>query len=103
MGSGEQELPEAEIAQGGDGSAADDGKPPLEPTAQAAEQNEQVVIDLHAVGRGGYGGQRSVEIAEQRGPGQQRSEEHTSELQSLMRFSYAACCWKIKHKLLMQP
>src|SRR3546814_19463073 len=71
MGSGEQELPEAEIAQGGDGSAADDGKPPLEPIAQAAEQSEQVVIDLHAVGRVGYGGQRSVEIEEQRGPGQQ--------------------------------
>src|SRR3546814_8659343 len=29
-----------------------------------------------------------------------RSEEHTSELQSLMRISYAVCCWKkqIKHE-----
>src|SRR3546814_6259830 len=26
-----------------------------------------------------------------------RSEEHTSELQSLMRISYAAFCWKKKH------
>src|SRR3546814_7880071 len=25
-----------------------------------------------------------------------RSEEHTSELQSLMRLSYAVCCWKKK-------
>src|SRR3546814_4703980 len=101
MGSGEQELPEAEIAQGGDGSAADDGKPPLEPIAQAAEQSEQVVIDLHAVGRVGYGGQRSVEIEEQRGPGQPSSEEHTSELQSLMPNSYAVFCLKKKtHKHL---
>src|SRR3546814_9880642 len=27
----------------------------------------------------------------------QRSEEHTSELQSLMRLSYAVFCWKKKH------
>src|SRR3546814_6658928 len=27
-----------------------------------------------------------------------RSEEHTSELQSLMRISYAVFCWKKKHK-----
>src|SRR3546814_8185519 len=26
----------------------------------------------------------------------ERSEEHTSELQSLMRISYAVCCWKHK-------
>src|SRR3546814_9372558 len=29
-------------------------------------------------------------------PGQERSEEHTSELQSLMRISYAVFCWKQK-------
>src|SRR3546814_3730924 len=29
---------------------------------------------------------------------QQRSEEHTSELQSLMRTTYAVFCWKIKNK-----
>src|SRR3546814_3082683 len=28
-----------------------------------------------------------------------RSEEHTSELQSLMRSSYAVYCWKKKHKV----
>src|SRR3546814_2687318 len=32
------------------------------------------------------------------GPNQQRSEEHTSELQSLMRSSYAVFCLKKKHK-----
>src|SRR3546814_4036998 len=30
---------------------------------------------------------------------QQRSEEHTSELQSLMRISYAVFCLKKKHKI----
>src|SRR3546814_5280072 len=30
------------------------------------------------------------------GTGDQRSEEHTSELQSLMRISYAGCCLKTK-------
>src|SRR3546814_13101700 len=32
------------------------------------------------------------------GPDQQRSEEHTSELQSLMRISYAVFCLKKKNK-----
>src|SRR3546814_8618766 len=34
----------------------------------------------------------------QRGNGDERSEEHTSELQSLMRTSYAAFCLKTKNK-----
>src|SRR3546814_8076214 len=33
---------------------------------------------------------------------QARSEEHTSELQSLMRISYAVFCLKKKHKLIYQ-
>src|SRR3546814_4874775 len=35
-------------------------------------------------------------------PGQQRSEEHTSELQSLMRISYAVFCLKKKKTQLTQ-
>src|SRR3546814_9087966 len=31
-------------------------------------------------------------------PGRHRSEEHTSELQSLMRMSYAVFCWQKKNK-----
>src|SRR3546814_10512338 len=34
----------------------------------------------------------------QRAPEAIRSEEHTSELQSLMRISYAVFCWKKKNK-----
>src|SRR3546814_10221680 len=36
------------------------------------------------------------------GPGQSRSEEHTSELQSLMRLSYAVFCLKKKKKKTYQ-
>src|SRR3546814_8162333 len=32
-----------------------------------------------------------------------RSEEHTSELQSLMRISYAVFCLKKKNKIMMKP
>src|SRR3546814_6202647 len=37
-------------------------------------------------------------LAQQDGEGAQRSEEHTSELQSLMRISYAVFCFKKKKK-----
>src|SRR3546814_1280946 len=37
-------------------------------------------------------------VAEQRDQDRQRSEEHTSELQSLMRISYAVFCLKKKNK-----
>src|SRR3546814_1427341 len=63
-------------------------------------------------GGGGNGRERGVERAEQDlqmigvlvvivmyalpGSGRQRSEEHTSELQSLMRISYAVFCWTKK-------
>src|SRR3546814_10793698 len=35
-------------------------------------------------------------------PGQERSEEHTSELQSLMRISYAVFCLKKKNKIQLK-
>src|SRR3546814_9186337 len=41
---------------------------------------------------------RSPAGAGDRGDGKRRSEEHTSELQSLMRTSYAVFCLKKKHK-----
>src|SRR3546814_7443170 len=37
------------------------------------------------------------------GPGRRRSEEHTSELQSLMRISYAVFCLKKKNKHKTEP
>src|SRR3546814_5289964 len=46
--------------------------------------------------RGGLGRRRA--IGRRRGFGGERSEEHTSELQSLMRISYAVFCLKKKKK-----
>src|SRR3546814_1177650 len=40
-------------------------------------------------------GTGSIVVAEEACP---RSEEHTSELQSLMSTSYAVCCWKKKNR-----
>src|SRR3546814_3150905 len=45
---------------------------------------------------GGHGGPREVGLVVGMGP--DRSEEHTSELQSLMRISYAVFCLKKKNK-----
>src|SRR3546814_1027204 len=49
-------------------------------------------VHLHDTGQDGGGIEVSIEIDE-------RSEEHTSELQSLMRISYAAVCWKKKTQI----
>src|SRR3546814_5588271 len=46
---------------------------------------------------GGCGGTRSASAGD-RQPEPERSEEHTSELQSLMRISYAVFCLKTKPK-----
>src|SRR3546814_3829165 len=45
---------------------------------------------------GGNGQPAAVAVC----PAPQRSEEHTSELQSLMRISYAVFCLKKKHRIL---
>src|SRR3546814_1086925 len=47
---------------------------------------------------GGVGGGRSFHRRDARRPPGPRSEEHTSELQSLMRLSYAVFCLKKKNK-----
>src|SRR3546814_2928754 len=54
--------------------------------------------DMFPAHRGGMG----KEIVGHRGRGSPRSEEHTSELQSLMRISYAVFCLKKKKKRAQQ-
>src|SRR3546814_4427815 len=58
-----------------------------------------------AGGGGGSGGRGRVQhdLAELRGDAALRSEEHTSELQSLMRISYAVFCLKNKKKQQSHP
>src|SRR3546814_4377012 len=65
----------------------------------ALEVGEQVVQALHEVLAAGF--QRRAQhlrIGHHEVGGGHRSEEHTSELQSLMRISYAVFCLKKKHK-----
>src|SRR3546814_6790136 len=50
------------------------------------------------IGRLSNGKRRILSITEVTGMGDGRSEEHTSELQSLMRISYAVFCLKKKNK-----
>src|SRR3546814_10879372 len=64
----------------------------------AEEHLHAVVADLHAAGHE----QRRLAVAAVVGHGRTRSEEHTSELQSLMRISYAVFCLKKKKKTTTQ-
>src|SRR3546814_7464634 len=56
---------------------------------------DAVPVELHLADRLGETGHR-------RRPGRLRSEEHTSELQSLMRISYAVFCLKKKKPTTLQ-
>src|SRR3546814_4332489 len=58
----------------------------LIPTERAADLVRDQIADLPLLA--------ALQVAQQRG----RSEEHTSELQSLMRISYAVLCLKKKEK-----
>src|SRR3546814_5669237 len=74
--------------------AADDIPKTLEPFKCRTASSESIT------GGPGTRGRQTVARAPGRppGPGKQRSEEHTSELQSLMRISYAVFCLKKKNK-----
>src|SRR3546814_2974817 len=66
------------------------GEPVPELKQMAADALQAIAI--YDVGGG------TVEAVTRRLAGQPRSEEHTSELQSLMRNSYAVFCWNKKNK-----
>src|SRR3546814_8967139 len=55
-----------------------------------------VLLTLEAVGLCGRGEGKDFVKGQRTAPGGARSEEHTSELQSLMRISYAVFCLKKK-------
>src|SRR3546814_10262298 len=83
------------------GAALPDGQ-----DAQGA--GDRTAICRRRCGRPSYAGRKSARVRlelENRGPGLSshssqwpRSEEHTSELQSLMRISYAVFCLKKQHR-----
>src|SRR3546814_1123408 len=70
--------------------------------AQVAEGQAQVVVGTHALMQEGvaFHDLALAIVDEQHRFGVHRSEEHTSELQSLMRISYAVFCLKKKNKII---
>src|SRR3546814_4974644 len=56
--------------------------------------------ELRSVGGGGGGIGAAVRAGRAGGGGRFRSEEHTSELQSLLRISYAVFCLKKKNRIV---
>src|SRR3546814_3198329 len=72
------------------GDAADDGVLGVHAVGEEERQVGREVVDLHPA--------RQVVLDDGEAVAQ-RSEEHTSELQSLMRISYAVFCLKKKKKI----
>src|SRR3546814_9195918 len=63
-------------------------------------ERQQAVEKLHRGADDGQRGEREVEQPRGQQPARFRSEEHTSELQSLMRISYAVFCLKQTNTLI---
>src|SRR3546814_1700950 len=70
---------------------ADDAGPAMPPREPLRRRCLAAVVEAHSVDDGAV-----LRQPEQPGRGVTRSEEHTSELQSLMRISYAVFCLKKK-------
>src|SRR3546814_8738321 len=62
-----------------------------------AGRRDELRRDVRRIRSGLRHGGRREQQGRQQAAGQARSEEHTSELQSLMRISYAVFCWKKKN------
>src|SRR3546814_9342310 len=89
--------------RGGDGGVAGDGvdrdERALEPSAPVGSRcGEALQQRRYGGGLVRLGVDRLLSEDEAAGGGEGRSEEHTSELQSLMRISYAVFCLKKKKK-----
>src|SRR3546814_2881692 len=69
-----------------------------EAAAESDEEEALGPLKLAIVGRPNAGGQRDARTVHHARPDVARSEEHKSELQSLMRNSYAVCCLKKKKR-----
>src|SRR3546814_1266241 len=77
----------------GEGVRLGNGAIPPQPTAYNSDKLQGVVATVVAMG----GEELFARLDPWRRPNfEVRSEEHTSELQSLMRISYAVYCWKKK-------
>src|SRR3546814_9886504 len=72
-------------------------QPLRHPRAHEGQQDRQRRTDAQEVGETVLPGPQDQQVAVVANRSQERSEEHTSELQSLMRISYAVFCWKQKN------
>src|SRR3546814_10870696 len=81
-------------ARGGAGAGGDRLSAAVRASRSAAAHGRRALSAAIAVAAGTYAARRSRSIGARCG----RSEEHTSELQSLMRISYAVFCLKKKNK-----
>src|SRR3546814_4714678 len=92
------------FARGGDGGRVQRRDFDVHPFPLDARNGDGCRAGLRADGDRGAGcrsEKRKIKKGrrgERQGPDRQRSEEHTSELQSLMRISYAVFCLKKKNK-----
>src|SRR3546814_3789796 len=103
---GQEVLQLRPVEPGGNEAAGDAGDQALQQNAAGA----RIEIGIGRTGRDDKAGEREdrqsqrrkharhLKRMEYRGWPQSRSEEHTSELQSLMRISYAVFCLKKKNK-----
>src|SRR3546814_9021079 len=66
----------------------------IEPIVEQSAENLEFICQIAALGIRCGGKQREGNANPRRDGKEQRSEEHTSELQSLMRISYAVFCLK---------
>src|SRR3546814_5747694 len=91
VGGSGQHLEGREISDGGERAAGKDDRLAPDPVAEPAEEDEKGRAEREGE-RDHYVRGRAVDLQ------RLRSEEHTSELQSLMRISYAVFCLKKKKK-----
>src|SRR3546814_4262700 len=82
------------LDRGGDGIGIDQHKV-VDVLTHQFEVFQPHLLDRRAIGEQAY-------VVQHNAPARLRSEEHTSELQSLMRISYAVFCLKKKTKQLQQ-
>src|SRR3546814_10663278 len=91
-----------QVGVAGDVVAGDFALGPGAPAARTAGGIQRIPGMVGAVAAVVVAAERGIAIADPRRPrqGRERSEEHTSELQSLMRTSYAVFCLKKKKNRL---
>src|SRR3546814_3974523 len=88
-------FPYTTLFRSGEGLVGEPAHPDLSPLGRQVVGSDGVDV---LVGHDGEPHRDQLGVTDGLGSGRPRSEEHTSELQSLMRISYAVFCLKKKNK-----